>query len=128
MRIYPDVMKAVKILSVVFGILLLIPVLVLTSNRFLFSDKIPPDHILTIQQFKEWQPAYTITYKVTVNGETFYIVTGEYARTLPSSKSEYYFNSKGTYINWNKDPGDFITLPIIRGGKRIVVPIDDIGR
>lgn len=99
-------------------------------DRFYYSDRRPPPGVKNINDFRIWKPTYTNARKVETNGSVFYIVQGDYSRFLASSKAEYYFDRKGIYINWNKDPGDIITLPVIHdnSAKHHEINIDEIGK
>jgi len=101
-----------------------------TYDRFYYSDKIPPSNIKTISDFIAWQPSYSNARKVENHGSVFYVVQGDYSRFLASSKAEYYFDKQGIYINWNKDPGDLVTLPIIQdnAAKHHEITIHEIGK
>ena len=97
-------------------------------NKALYSDMQPPKNIYTINEFKIWQPSFTKTQKIILNENTIFIVSGDFARIFPSAKSEYYFDKNGSYINWNIDPGDFVTLPMLSLGKREKSNINEVGK
>ena len=97
-------------------------------DRFYYQGEVPSANIFTIDEFKIWQPSYISTDRITLDGNTFFIVQGSYARSFPSAKAEYYFDQNGYYINWNKDPGDLVTLPIIKLGNRSTSNISEIGK
>ena len=101
-------------------------VLVTTFDRFYYASEKPPSNIYTINEFEKWQPSYTKTDKVVFEGSSIFVVTGDFARSFPSAKAEYYFEQNGNFINWNKDPGDLVTLPIVRQGERLVSDINEI--
>jgi len=72
-----------------------------------FGHLRPPDSVKNIQDFRRWKPAFDRAEIVMFHGSTYYAVTGPYARSLPSSHSEYYFDQNGNYVGRNVDPGDF---------------------
>ncbi len=122
-----------KFLQGIAGVLILfaVPFIALPAyNKIYHSDKQPPPHIKTITDFRRWQPTYTEARKVEIQRSTFFVVTGEYSRALPSAKAEYYFDSQGVYLNWNQDPGDLITLPLIQdnSARHETVDINMIGK
>lgn len=118
--------RTLLVLLVITMVLFAIP----TYDRFHYADRKPPPYVKTIDDFHNWQPAYTNSKKAAVSGSVFYIVQGEYSRVFASSKAEYYFDAKGVYINWNRDPGDFVTLPVIHdnSAKYSEIPIKEIGK
>jgi len=127
-RVYSFVKRQfLNVLLVCTYILAFCSVLVIFNNIY-FSDTKPPRNIFTINEFKDWKPSFTQTQKVILKENTIFIVQGDYSRFFPSPKSEYYFDQKGNYINWNKDPGDMVTLPIITLGKRLTSNLDEIGK
>jgi len=95
-----------------------------------FSDQSPPGDMRTISDFRGWQPSYVRAYRVEVRGSVYYVVQGGFARSTPSAKAEYYFDSRGNYLTWNADPGDFTTLGIVKDAeaRRTEIAIDEIGR
>jgi len=96
-------------------------------NKALYSDMQPPKSIYSIYEFKAWKPHFTKTYKVELQDHTIFIIEGDVARVLASAKSEYYFDEHGNYINWNIDPGDLVTLPLLTLGKRQISNINEVG-
>ena len=46
-------------------------------------------------------------YRVTVGDTIYYQITGPAGRYIPSGPSAYSFDSKGKYIGWTQDMGDF---------------------
>ncbi len=116
----------------VFGAIAILRFTIMLYDEVRYSDKRVPENVKTIHDFQKWRPSYTNAYKIGIRNSTYYVVEGDFARSMPSSKSEYYFDDKGNYISWNIDPGDFTTLDIIRDkeGKRskINININDIGK
>ena len=67
----------------------------------------PPETVKDVVSFRVWRPDLDSATKIEVRDSTYYAVQGEYASPLPSSKSEYYFDSNGNLLGWNMDPGDY---------------------
>ena len=68
---------------------------------------LPPPNVKDIDSFREWRPDLEHAREMKIRGSIYYAVRGQYARPLPSSKSEYYFDLNGNYLGWNADPGDY---------------------
>lgn len=119
-----------KWIFIIFGGISFLFLFSILFDRIYYSGCHVPSHVTTISDFKKWQPTYTHTCKIEINGSIYYAVKGDFARSLPSAKSEYYFDSTGNYIGWNMDPGDFVTFPIIHKKEAIKsqIDIDDIGK
>ena len=100
--------------------------LVFESIRFSYVS--PPRDMLSIADFRKWRPDLTDAVKISVRGNTYYAVRGPFARSLPSAHSEFYFDSNGTFLTWNRDVGDFSDPRILHPGtsSRESISVTDI--
>ena len=75
-------------------------------------------------------PGFSEAGKIENRGSVYYYVTGDFARWLPSAKAEYYFDSNGNFLNWNRDPGDieYPVLFFVEDAKRSAISMEDIPR
>ena len=89
---------------------------------------LPPEHVKDIASFHEWRPELTEATRMEIRGSVYFSVQGNYARTMASAKSEYYFDSNGNYFGWNVDPGDNKTPALFFSpdAKRSKVSIEEI--
>ena len=112
----------------VLGVLFLLHVGTRICELMLFSHLSAPDSVKNIEDFRQWNPSFTETEIVTFQGSTYYAVKGPFARFLPSTQSEYYFDHNGNYVGRNIDPGD-VNEPAIftaRDTRRRAFSIKDI--
>ena len=95
---------------------------------FRFSHVSPPRDMLSIADFRKWRPDLTDAAKISVRGNTYFSVKGPFARPLPSDHSEFYFDSNGTFLTWNRDIGDVSEPRILHPGtsSREPIPISSI--
>ena len=93
-----------------------------------FSQVSPPRDMLSIADFRKWRPDLTDAAKISVRGNTYFAVKGPFARPLPSDHSEFYFDSNGTFLTWNRDIGDFSDPRILHRGtsSRESISVTDI--
>lgn len=93
-----------------------------------FAHVSPPRDMQSIADFRRWRPDLTDAAKISVHGNTYFAVRGPFARPLPSDHSEFYFDSNGTFLMWNKDIGDFSDPRILHPGSssRESISIADI--
>ena len=93
-----------------------------------FSDVSPPRDMLSIADFRKWRPDLTDAAKISVRGSTYFAVKGPFARPLPSDHSEFYFDSNGTFLTWNRDIGDISDPRILHPGasSRESISVSDI--
>jgi hypothetical protein len=93
-----------------------------------FSHVSPPRDMLSIADFRKWRPDLTDAAKISVRGSTYFAVKGPFARPLPSDRSEFYFDSNGTFLTWNRDIGDISDPRILHPGSssRESIAISDI--
>jgi hypothetical protein len=83
----------------------------------------PPHDMLSIADFRKWRPDLTDAAKISVHGNTYFAVKGPFAQPLPSGHSEFYFDSNGTFLTWNKDIGDISEPRILHPGSSSREPI-----
>lgn len=93
-----------------------------------FSHVSPPSDMKSIADFRKWRPDLTDAAKISVRGNTYFAVKGTFARPLPSDRSEFYFDSNGTFLTWNRDIGDIFDPRILHPGAsaRESISISDI--
>jgi hypothetical protein len=93
-----------------------------------FSHVSPPRDMLSIADFRKWRPDLTEATKISVRGSTYFAVKGPFARPLPSDHSEFYFDSNGTFLTWNRDIGDISDPRILHPGasSRESISVSDI--
>jgi len=125
-----SILLVISVVLAIFGTIEITQLSMMIYNEIRYSDKKAPETVKTIHDFRMWQPSYTEAYKLEIRSSIYYIVTGDFARSMPSSKSEYYFDREGNYLAWNIDPGDFTTLDILsdKDAKRSKINIDEIGK
>jgi hypothetical protein len=88
-----------------------------------FSHVSPPRDMRSIADFRKWRPDLTDAAKISVRGSTYFVVKGPFARPLPSDRSEFYFDSNGTFLTWNRDIGDIAEPRILHPGSSSREPI-----
>lgn len=93
-----------------------------------FSSVSPPRDLRSIGDFRKWRPDLTEAEQFSIRGITYFVVKGPYASPLPSDRSEFYFDSNGSFLTWNKDIGDIADPRIFHPGNttRNPVHISDI--
>lgn len=129
-KINKNILLVISVILAIFGTIEITQLGYMIYDEIHYSDKEVPKTVKTIHDFRIWQPSYTEAYKVEIRSSIYYIVTGDFARSNPSFKSEYYFDREGNYLAWNIDPGDFTTLDILsdKDTKRSKINIDEIGK
>ena len=94
---------------------------VIVSVRF--GHVSPPRDMLSIADFRKWRPDLTDAAKISIRGSTYFAVKGPFARPLPSDRAEFYFDSNGTFLTWNRDIGDISEPRILHPGSSSREPI-----
>jgi len=94
----------------------------------MFRGAIPPGNVKTINDFLAWHPIPSEVLRVTIRGATYYMLIGDFARTLPSSRAAYTFDEKGNFVEWTSDCGDFRKPPVVfsDGAKRETMSIEQL--
>ena len=120
-------MKKVKTIGMVamiclasFGAVALGIIAVNVFDGIWYRDRNPPKGLHTVQEFRKWKPQYTNAYRVSVRGSIYYLIEGEFARSLPSGPSAFVFDEHGNFVEWTSDCDDYYHPRIVfsKGAKR----------
>jgi len=101
--------KVLKILAACIAIPVVLLIGSLLADQIPFSRAKPPATVTDIQSCLLWLSKPMAYYRVTVDSNVYYQITGPSGRYLASGPAAYTFDSGGRFLGWTADMGDFKT-------------------
>ena len=101
--------SAIKVICVAVGVPLLLLVVYIVSDHIPHSRATPPKTVTDVSSCLAWLKKPMGAYRITSGGVVYYQVTGPAGRYLASGPAGYSFDSRGRFIGWSADIGDFKT-------------------
>ena len=122
--------RAIKTAAWTVGILLLLLIGCIVADRIPMSKARPPKTVTDIHSCLAWLSHPMGAYRITDGDVMYYRITGPAGRFLASGPSAYTFDSRGKFIGWTADVGDFPTpgLHLSESAKREKISIDELRR
>lgn len=118
-----------KVVLIIVIVLLLLLVASFLPDIFYFAPRArPPANVVDLQSFFAWKPDPRWAWRITVSNEVYYQLCGPAGRWLASGPSAYAFDSKGRFIGWTSDNGDFYRPAVVYapGAKRESVKVEEV--
>lgn len=122
------VLRVLDAILRVVGAFMIVVMFVSLVGSWRFSEVSPPRDLRSIGGFRKWRPDLTEAEQFSIRGINYFVVHGPIARFLASGRSEFYFDSNGSFLTWNPDVGDMADPRIFHPGNttRTLVKILDI--
>ncbi len=99
--------KVLKLLAAFIALPVALLIGSLVADQIPFSRAKPPATVTDIQSCLLWLKTPMACYRVTVDSNVYYQVTGPAGRYLASGPAAYSFDSSGRFLGWTADMGDF---------------------
>jgi hypothetical protein len=101
--------KVLKILAPLIAVPVVLLIGSLLADQIPFSRAKPPSSVIDVQSCLLWLNKPMAYYRVTVDRNVYYQITGPAGRYLASGPAAYTFDSSGRFLGWTADMGDFKT-------------------
>jgi hypothetical protein len=120
--------RTIKVICVAVGVPLLLLIGCIAADRIPHSRAKPPKTVTDVSSCLGWLQKPMGAYRITDGDLVYYRVTGPAGRYLASGPSAYTFDSRGKFIGWTADVGDFPTpgLHLSPGAKRETISLDEL--
>jgi hypothetical protein len=122
--------RVLKTAAWTVGVLLVLLIGCIAIDQIPHSRARPPQSVVDVPSCLAWLKHPMGAYKITDGDRVYYRITGPAGRYLASGPSAYTFDSRGKFIGWTADIGDFPTpgLHLSDGAKREKISLEDLRR
>jgi hypothetical protein len=122
--------RAIKTAAWTVGILLLVLIGCVAADQIPMAKARPPKTVQDINSCLAWLNHPMGAYKITDGDAVYYRITGPAGRFLASGPSAYTFDSRGKFIGWTADLGEFPTpgLRLSESAKREKISLEELRR
>lgn len=103
--------RTIKVICAVVAVPLFLLIGCVAADRIPRARATPPKSITDVSSCLAWLKEPMAIYRVSAGGEVYYEVTGPAGRYLASGPAGYTFDSRGQFMGWSLDIGDFKTPP-----------------
>src|ERR1041384_4517460 len=120
--------RAIKVICVAVGVPLLLLMGCIAADQIPRSRATPPKSVTDVASCLAWLKQPMGAFRITDGDLVYYRLTGPAGRYLASGPSAYTFDSRGKFIGWTADVGDFPTpgLRISSGAKREKISVEEL--
>jgi hypothetical protein len=121
--------RIIKTAAWTVGVLLVLLIVCIATDVPHRSAR-PPQSVVDVASCLAWLKHPKGAYRITDGDTVYYRVTGPMSRGFASGPSAYTFDSRGKFIGWTADVGDFPTpgLHLSDGAKREKISLEDLRR
>lgn len=122
--------RVLKLIAIAVGVPLLLLIGCIAADQIPRSRATPPKSVKDVSSCLVWLKEPMGVYRITADGAVYYQITGPAGRYLPSGPAGYTFDSRGQFIGWSADIGDFKTPPQVftGGAQREKITIEELRR
>jgi hypothetical protein len=122
--------RAIKTAALAVGTLLLLLIGCIGADQIRMAKARPPKTVTDINSCLAWLNHPMGAYRVTDGNAVYYRITGPAGRFLASGPSAYTFDSRGKFVGWTADVGDFPTpgLHLSESAKREKISLEELRR
>jgi hypothetical protein len=120
--------RAIKVICIAVGVPVLLLIGCIAADQIPHSRATPPKTVTDVSSCLVWLPQPMGAYRITDGDLVYYRVTGPAGRFLASGPSAYTFDSRGKFIGWTADVGDFPTpgLRLSPDAKREKISLEEL--
>ncbi len=99
--------RLLKIIAISIGVPILLLIGCVAVDRIPYFRAKPPRSVVDVSSCLAWLKKPKDAYRIISGGNTYYQITGPAGRFASSGLAGYTFDSRGHFIGWSIDIGDF---------------------